>query len=255
MSAPQQNKSTPEIRLLSEKDVHKACVTLVKSFSQDSLAKLLVNHVTTEQEKYDIEYALYACYLRQHIRKGICLGIGETDEEFQTVAIWSTNTSDEEGLDSFVNLMESGYGKLWDQVGEAGREKIFMGMLPLLHDTAVRILSTDLRFKGKGVYTLVYLGSVASARGKGNVRSMFDYMFSNYIDKPNTNNIAYLESSSPNNIPIYNRFGFAFYEDITLGSKEVPNAKEGDDYAVMNVMIRDSFGHDWSKDSASEAKL
>lgn len=247
--------SASRIKILTEKDVHKACTTLVQSFSQDSLAKLLVNHVSTEKEKFDIEYNLYACYLRQHIRKGICLGIGETDEEFETVAIWSTNTSEEEGLDSFANLMESGYGKLWDQVGEKGREKIFHGMLPLLHDTAARILSTDSRFKGKGVYTLIYLGSVASARGKGNVRAMFDYMFKNYVDKPNTNNIAYLESSSAANIPIYNKFGYVFYENIMLGSNEAPNAKEGDDYAIMNVMIRGTLGHDWSKDSTNEAKL
>lgn len=255
MSAVEQSKPSPIIRVLSDKDVHKACVTLVQSFSQDSLAKLLVNHVTTDEEKYKIEYNLYACYLRQHIRKGICLGIGESDKEFETVAIWSTNTSDEEGLDSFVNLMESGYGELWNQVGEAGREKIFKGMLPLLHHTATRIMSTDPRFKGKGVYTLVYLGSVASARGKGNVRAMFDYMFTNHIDKPNTNNVAYLESSSPDNIPIYNRFGFACYEDIMLGSNEAPDAKEGDDYAIMHVMIRDCFGREWSKDPVSEAKL
>lgn len=249
------SKPSPAVKILSEKDVHKAAVTLVHSFSQDSLAKLLVKHAKSDKEKYQIEYSLYCCYLRQHIRKGICLGIGESDEDFETVAIWSTDKSEEEGLDSFVNLMESGYGKLWDQVGEEGRDKIFRGMLPLLHDTAQRILSTDSRFKGKGVYTLVYLGSVARARGKGNVRAMFDYMFTNYIDKPNTNNIAYLESSSADNIPIYNKFGFVFYEDIMLGSNESPTAKEGEDYAIMNVMIRGSFGFELSTDLVSAVKL
>lgn len=251
----QTKADTSRVKILTEKDVPKASRTLVKSFEEDSLAKLLTDHIDDLELKNQVEHTLYECYLKQHLEKGICLGIGEGTEEYETVAIWSTPTSIVDGLDSFDNLMYAGYGKLWEQVGEEGREKIFRGMLPLLHDTAERILSTDSRFKGKGVYTLVYLGSVASARGKGNVRAMFDYMFHNYIDKPGTNNIAYLESSSSDNIPIYNRFGFVFYEDIMLGSNEDADAKEGEDYAIMNVMIRGSFGKDWSKDLNSEAKL
>ena len=41
-------------------------------------------------------------------------------------------------------------------------------------------------------------------------------MFETYIDN-DKNSIAYLESSSPANIPIYNRFGFHVAEDIVLG--------------------------------------
>lgn len=231
----------------------KAASTLLQSFKTDSLARLLTNHISDLNDKDKLEYAMYECYLRQHIAKGVCLGIGESETEFETVAIWSTPTSADNGLDSFANLMDAGYHKLWEMAGDEGREKIFKGMLPLLHDTAERILSTDSRFMDKGLYTLVYLGSVASARGKGNVRLMFDFMFHNYIDLPGTSNMAYLESSSPDNIPIYNRFGFHFYEDIMLGSRDGPDAKEGEDYAVMNVMIRGSFGEDWT--GSSGAKL
>lgn len=241
------------MRPLTNDDVHKAAVTLVQSFTTDALAKLLTVHVTDPDHKAKVDYTVYECYLRQHIAKGLCFGIGESETEFETVAIWSTPTSADDGLDSFANLMDAGYHKLWDISGDEGREKIFKGMLPLLHDTAERILSTDSRFMNKGVYTLVYLGSVASARGKGNVRLMFDYMFEKYIDLPGTSNIAYLESSSADNIPIYNRFGFHFYEDIVLGDKDRPDAKEGDDYAVMNVMIRGPFGEDWT--GAAGAKL
>lgn len=236
-----------KVRQLTLADTEKAATTLLKSFETDALARLLTNHISNETEKLKLDRALYEAYLRQHILKGIVLGIGESEKEFETVALWSTPTSLEEGLEDFAVLMESGYGKLWDIAGDEGRHKIFKGMLPLLHDTCEKILNTDAKFKGKGVYTLVYLGSVAAARGKGNVRTMFEYMFKNYIDKPNTNNIAYLESSAPDNIPIYNRFGFHFYLDIMLGSKEKPGAKEGDDYAVMHVMIRDSYGQDWTK--------
>ena len=71
-------------------------------------------------------------------------------------------------------------------------------------------------------------------------------MFETYIDN-DENSIAYLESSSPANIPIYNRFGFHVTEDIVLGEK-CEGAIRGRDYAVMNVMIRGTKGHDWTKD-------
>lgn len=240
------NISNNRVRVLGMKDVEKAAGCLLKAFENDSLAGLLTCHLGTEYEKQKLNRCLYECYLRQHILKGICLGIGETKEEFETVAIWSIPTSVDEGIESFDTLMEAGYGKLWEMSSELGRDKIFNGMLPLLHDTCEEILSTDSRFIGKGVYTLVYVGSVESARGKGNLRAMFDYMFKNHIDVAKENNIAYLESSSPTNIPIYERFGFHFYKDIELGERNRPNAQEGKHYAVMNVMIRDTRGKDWT---------
>lgn len=234
------------VRILNYDDVPKAAETLRESFSSDALARLLTNHIKDPVKRRQIDLMIFQTYLRQHIAKGICLGIGESADGFETVAVWSTPTSLEEGLESFHTLMASGFGKLWELAEREGQEKIFEGMLPLLHDTAARIFATDKRFKGKGVYTLVYLGSVAAARGKGNVRTMFDYMFTNYIDVPNSNHLAYLESSSPDNIPIYNRFGFHFYKNIVLGDRDKPNAEEGEDYAVMNVMVRGSFGEDWT---------
>ncbi|KAK6458171.1 uncharacterized protein RJT20DRAFT_126118 [Scheffersomyces xylosifermentans] len=244
-------KTTPSkysnLRVLNHKDTHKAALTLLASFRTDALAKLLVSHIPDQAEKDRCELALYEAYLNQHISKGLCLGINETADSFETVAIWSTPTSVENGLDSFGVLMESGYDKVWQMFGEIGREKVFYGMLPLLHDSCERILSTDSRFRNKGVWTLVYLGSTVAARGKGNARKMFDYMFTQHIDA-SKNNIAYLESSSPDNIPIYERFGFRFYEDITLGDNATKGAIEGEDFATMNIMIRGTNGHDWTED-------
>lgn len=238
------------VKLLDYKDVEKAVVTLIEAFSTDSLAELLASDLKSSQLKKDFEVLLYTAYLRQHISKGIVLGINESSECFETVAIWSHPDSIGQGLDSFTTLMESGYGKLWNSTDEITREKVFHGMLPLLHDTFEHIISNDTRFRGKGAFTLVYLGSTKNARGKGNVRKIFDYMFANYVDLTNSNHICYLESSAASNIPIYERFGFKFYKDIMLGSKS-ENSIEGRDYALMNVMIRDSFGNDWTKDPDS----
>lgn len=237
--------ASSDVRVLTHADTSKAALTLLGAFKDDALAKLLVCHFEDAQKRVDLELALYEAYVSQHISKGIVLGIGETEADFETVAIWSVPDSVDEGLDSFLNLMEAGYGHVWEIAGDQGREKIFEKMLPLLHDTCERILATDLRFNSKRIYTLVYVGSLEKARGKGNARRMFDYMFQNYIDVPGTDNIAYLESSAKSNIPIYERFGFYFYEDIMMGSKASDRAVEGRDYAVMNVMIRGSFGEDW----------
>lgn len=241
------------VRKLTLEDVPQAARTLHNSFGTDALAQLLTLHIKDPEQREAVDIKLYECYVTQHIKKGLCFGIGESGEGFETVAVWSHPTSVEDGLDSFANLMESGYDTLWEMSGKAGQAKIFKGMLPLLHDTCERILTTDDRFSDKDVYTLVYLGSEERARGKGNVRTMFDYMFEKYIDVPGNNNIAYLESSSADNIPIYSRFGFHFYEDIVLGSRDIEDAQEGEDYAVMNVMIRGTNGEPW--DTSKDSKL
>lgn len=234
------------LRHLTNKDVKKAAYTLLEAFAEDSLAKMLVCHIKDPKERKICELTLYEAYLRQHIAKGIVIGQGETESGFETVSIWSHPQSEQDGLDSYNNLMEAGYGKVWNLYGEEGRKKVFYGMLPLLHDLCERIMNNDSRFKNKNIYTLVYVGSNKQAQGKGNVRKLFDYMFKNYIDKEE-DNIAYLESSSPVNIPIYNRFDFHVVEDIILGLK-FDGAVEGQDYAIMHVMIRGSHGHDWTQD-------
>ncbi|ODV81917.1 uncharacterized protein CANTADRAFT_45988 [Suhomyces tanzawaensis NRRL Y-17324] len=241
------------IKILTHADVKKAAFCLLNSFRTDALAQLLTAHIPDQKYRDECELALYEAYVHQHITKGFCLGMNETEDTFETVAVWSTPTSVEDGLDSFPTLMSAGYGKVWDMFGPEGREKVFYGMLPLLHDSCERIISNDARFSDKDIYTLVYLGSLPSARGKGNVRKHFEFVFKNFIDKSDKN-IAYLESSSPDNIPIYERFGFRFYEDIMLGDNSSKNAVEGKDYAIMNVMIRGSKGKDW-QESLEKGKL
>ncbi|KAI5956879.1 hypothetical protein KGF54_000497 [Candida jiufengensis] len=248
------NKQTTELRYLTEKDVYKAALTLKDAFTNDSLSKLLVCHIKDQYKRDYCELLLYEAYIKQHLKKGIVLGQGENETCFETVSIWSHPKSEEDGLDSFHTLMQSGFDKIWENFGKEGQNKMFSkdGMLPLLHDSCERIIKGDKRFKDKPIYTLVYVGSTKKAQGKGNLRKMFDFMFDNYID-PN-NALAYLESSSPNNIPIYERFDFHFIEDIMLGDNQLEGAVEGEDYAIMNVMIRGIKGEDWTK-SISSNKL
>lgn len=232
------------IKFLTRADTKKAAHCLLEAFQDDSLAKLLTSHFLDPEQRRRCELQLYEAYLNQHIAKGICLGVGETKEGFETVAIWSTPKSAEEGLDELNNMLEAGYGKVWDMFGEEGRQKVFYGMLPLLHDSCERIIESDSRFASKKVFVLVYIGSTERARGKGNARKQFEVMFKHFID-PMDNSISYLESSAKSNIPIYNRFGFHFVEDIVLGH-DYDRGIEGKDWAVMNVMIRGNKGNDWT---------
>lgn len=233
-----------DFRLLGEKDVEKAARTFLDAFSKDELSAYLTAHISSPLLVEKCHLALYEAYLRQHISHGIVIGTNEDEFSFETVAVWSTPESEEEGLEDFATMSEAGYNKVWDLYGPGGRDKIFRGLLPLLHNAAHRILGSDSRFSDKDVYTLVYVGSTAKAQGKGNLRKMFNYMFDKYIDASD-NTICYLESSAASNIPIYNRFGFIEVEDITLGEKS-KNAQAGVDSAVLTIMIRGNRGVDWT---------
>ncbi|CAI5760724.1 unnamed protein product [Candida verbasci] len=235
------------IRKLSAKDVPKAAKTLLEAFEFDSLSNYLVSHITDDSRRKFFQLKIYECYLLQHINCGLVFGQNETTEIFETVSIWSTPESSKNGLESFNNLMESGYGQLWEMFDRNTINKVFYGMLPLLHNSFDRIISSDSRFRNKNIYTLVYVGSLKISQGKGNVRKLFQYMNENYIDKTG-NNLTYLESSSPLNIPIYEKFGFHIVENILLGDNTKETSIVGKDYAIMNVMIRGSKGNDWTKD-------
>ncbi|KAI5964435.1 hypothetical protein KGF57_000927 [Candida theae] len=240
-----QQTAVSHIRQLTYDDVAKAAITLLDAFKEDPLSKYLVSHVNDTTRRTQCELALYEAYLRQHMTKGLVFGQGETKSSFETVSIWATPTSCEQGLDSFSHLMESGYDKVWDVFGIEGRDKVFQGLLPLLHDSFDRIMTHDRSFRGKDVYTLVYVGSTAAARGKGNLRKLFEFMFDNYIDC-GAGTLTYLESSSPSNIPIYERFDFHVVEKIVLGEE---TGVEGKNCAVMHVMVRGIRGDDWTKES------
>lgn len=235
-----------DIRVLNLDDIEKGCSTLLQAFLLDTLGSYLVSHMSNPAMASRCHYELYKAYIHQHIVHGIVVGAGESEHSFETVAIWTTPESSASGIDGFAAMCEAGYGKVWDAFGPIGRDKVFKGMIPLLHNTADRILGSDSRFCDKKVYCLVYVGSLPRARGKGNLRKMFNFMFDRYIDV-SSDTICYLESSSTANIPIYNRFGFHRVQDITLGKSDVPHAKLGKDFAVMTVMIRGNRGLDWRK--------
>lgn len=232
------SKGTVEI--LELKDARKAARTLYKSFDNDDVARYVSRHLEHDpKQKELVDMQLYEAYVTQHIMKGLALAIKGDDHEnkdsFETVALWATPEST--SMDDYITLIRSGFAKLAWNTGAEGRRRVFGVLFKVLHDNYDAIMSCD-KEDGENVYTLVYLGSSPDARGKGNVRKMFEYTFQNHIDKRNS--LTYLESSAIANLPIYEKFGFKATADIWLGDKEDPVDK-----ARMDIMIRGPKGEEW----------
>lgn len=229
-----------KIEILEFKDAKKAARTLYEAFDNDDVAKYVSRHLENEPErKKEVDLQLYEAYIISHIMKGVVFAIKgdnhEDKETFETVSIWVK--PDSGALDDYLTLIRSGFAKLAWNTGSEGRRRIFNVMFKVLHDKYDEIVQIDEKNK-ENVWTLVYLGSTPLARGKGNVRKLFNYVFENYIDV--NHSLTYLESSSLKNIPIYEKFGFRPVSDIWLGDKEDPV-----DRARMDVMIRGVNGEKW----------
>jgi len=231
--------SKSRVEILDFKDVKKAALTLYKAFDNDDVARYVSRHLEHDPvKKKQVDLQLYEAYLTQHIMKGLVLGIrGENHEEedcYETVSIWVKPESG--SLDDYLTLIRSGFAKLaWD-TGSEGRRRVFGVLFKVLHDAYDKIISIDPNHEN--TWTLVYLGSTPLARGKGNVRAIFEHIFTNYIDPMNS--CTYLESSSLNNFPIYEKFGFRAVADIWLG-----DTSDLVDKARMDVMIRGPKGKQW----------
>ncbi|ODV96248.1 hypothetical protein PACTADRAFT_49630 [Pachysolen tannophilus NRRL Y-2460] len=231
-----------KVEILTTADYKKAAKTLYEAFSGDTddVANYVSYHLKGQPElKKKVEMSLYECYVYSHMLKGLVIGVKgenhEFEDSFESVAVWSTPQGGD--FTDPLTMLRSGWIKFSWLTGSEGRRRVFKTMFQTLHENQVEILADEI----ENCYTLVYLGSTPKARGKGNVRKMFDFMFENYIDK--NNSISYLESSAIINIPIYTKFGFQPVKDIWLGDKNDPNR----DCARMDVMVRGARGKQWNK--------
>ncbi|KAF6015621.1 hypothetical protein HII12_000781 [Brettanomyces bruxellensis] len=233
------SRKVPKVEVLTFKDCKKAAKTLYNAFNDDDVDRYLSRHLEDQPElKKKCDLLLFEAYVYSLMLKGIVVGVKGEDSEnkdcFETVATWST--PDTGTIEDYLTMLRSGFARLAWMTGAEGRRRIFHDLFKTLADNADDIMSADP--DGENLFTLVYLGTIPEARGKGNVRATFGYMFKNYIDPRNS--ISYLESSALRNIPIYERFGFRAVADEWLGDKNAPVDK-----ARMDVMIRGPQGKTW----------
>lgn len=233
-------RKTPVVELLTYADVKKAALTLYQAFDDDDVARYCTRHLEDQPEKKrQVDLLQFEAYVQMHILRGLALVIKgeghESRDTFETVALWEIPNGG--STDDYLTFIRTGFAKLAWYTGSEGRRRVFNVMFPVLHGNFHDITECDPNHDN--YYTLVYLGSTPAARGKGNVRAMFEHMFRNYADPANA--CCYLESSSKRNFPIYEKFGFRAVADIWLGDKEDPVDK-----ARMDVMIRGPQGAEWA---------
>ncbi|GMG36636.1 unnamed protein product [Ambrosiozyma monospora] len=236
------NKPKPKVEVLNLSDSKKAGRTLFESFGpEDSVARYVNRHLEDSdlELKQRCDLLMYEAYTYSHMLHGLVVGVKGEDtdsDSFETVAVWLHPESTD--FDNYITLVRSGFARLAWMTGAEGRKRIFNDLFKVLHDQAEQILSNDKEHKDN-VWTLVYLGSTPAARGKGNVRAIFEYMIKNHVDPDNA--LLYLESSAFANIPIYEKFGLRCVGDIWVGDKDAPDG----DCARMDVMIRGPQGQEW----------
>lgn len=243
------SKPSGLVEILEFKDAKKAARTLYESFDDDAVARYTSRHLENDPaRKQEVDLQLYEAYVVSHMMKGLVLGIKGEDHEnkdtFETVSLWVR--PDSGSLDDYLTLIRSGFAKLAWKTGAEGRRRVFGVMFKVLHDNYDNIMQIDPN--RDNTWTLVYLGSTPAARGKGNVRKLFEHTFREYIDP--SNSLAYLESSSLTNLPIYEKFGFRAVSDIWLGDQNDPVDK-----ARMDVMVRGPKGEAWEFLDQTRAKF
>ncbi|EHL01599.1 putative Uncharacterized N-acetyltransferase [Glarea lozoyensis 74030] len=105
-----------------------------------------------------------------------------------------------------------------------GRVRFFKEFFPLLHDTKHNVMGE----RDGNSYYLVYLGSKASARGKGYARKLIEHMT---VKADSENRATYLESSAHGNLSYYEKYGFVHKSDIQL--------ERGPKPIKLHIMVRE----------------
>ena len=120
----------------------------------------------SEAERYKLhvesmEYIVYA-----HCLNGLVLTVGDN---FDCVALWLPPGKN---IDSWWTILRSGMWRLQWSLSTEGRERLFKEFLPLLSRSKLEVLG-DLE---PNSWYLNYIGTRASARGKGYARKLIDYV-------------------------------------------------------------------------------
>lgn len=120
----------------------------------------------SEEERYELhkqsmEYVVYA-----HCLNGLVLTIGDN---YDCVALWLPPGKN---IDDWWTIMRSGLWRMAWILSKEGRERLFGEFLPLLSRSKLEVLG-DLDANS---WYLNYVGTRASARGKGYAKKLMNYV-------------------------------------------------------------------------------
>lgn len=130
-------------------------------------------------------------------------------------------------MDDYLTLLRSGLWRLHYKLSPQGKSRFFDEFFPLLHDTMHDVLGA----RETDSWYLVYIGTKASARGKGYARKLIEYVTSmaDFEGRP-----CYLESSNAANPAIYRKLGFEVVETIKLAKGK---------RSELDIMVREPVAY------------
>ncbi|KAF5092417.1 hypothetical protein D0Z03_002866 [Geotrichum reessii] len=201
--------ASPIVRKVELHEWRRATEALADAFEADPVAQYLTtcDGNTAEQARaLDLkvfEYIIYA-----HLLRGMVLEI----DDFQGIACWMPPN---QNMDDWATILRSGMWRLYYQFGTESKQRYFNEFLPKLHDAKAKVMGD----RDENSWYLIYIGTVPSARGKGYSRKLVEYV-TDIADR--AGQACYLESSTAQNLPIYERYGFEEKLLITLDRAQKP---------------------------------
>ncbi|EPE24327.1 Acyl-CoA N-acyltransferases (Nat) [Glarea lozoyensis ATCC 20868] len=211
-----------EVRTLSISECEGAAQCLAEAFAVDEVARYFVDtpdmENVTEAAKWKLHLSIMRYMTAAHCYKGIVTTVGD---DYGAVALWMQPAAD---MDDWLTFFRSGLWRLYYQLSSEGRVRFFKEFFPLLHDTKHNVMGE----RDGNSYYLVYLGSKASARGKGYARKLIEHMT---VKADSENRATYLESSAHGNLSYYEKYGFVHKSDIQL--------ERGPKPIKLHIMVRE----------------
>lgn len=202
-----------EVRELKMSDRREAGLALAQSFAADPLSLYLmgIDDATcwSSEKLWKLHVRLMTYTYASYKFRGIATAIGP---DYDAVALWmppgTTN-------DDLLATIWSGTWRLCYQLSRESRKRFFDELFPALHDTKAEIMGD----RNDDCYYLGYIGTKASARGRGYASKLLRHM----MDKADEENRAiYLESSNVVNNKFYAKLGFELRKEILFTRGPVP---------------------------------
>ena len=159
-----------EVRIVEPHEYKDAAACLASAFREDKVVRYAIDtpdraHLT-EDERFQMhtqsmEYVTYA-----HCLNGLVLTIGE---DYDCVALWLPPGKN---IDDWWTILRSGMWRLNWSLSQEGKERFFKEFLPLLGKSKAEVLGD----RDQDSWYLNYIGTKATARGKGYAKKLVQYV-------------------------------------------------------------------------------
>jgi len=210
------------VRVIKLSEVKAAALCLADAFAKDDVAMYFIDTPDRAKKSAAVNWKLHVSILEYvvaaHCMKGLALTIGPN---YDCVALWMPPGKN---MDDLCTILRSGMWRLHYQLSAEGKTRFFKEFLPLLHETKADVLGA----RDDDSWYLVYIGTKASARGKGYARKLIEYVgkMADAEGRP-----CYLESSNDVNPVIYGKLGFEMKKKIQLTRGKRP--------IELDIMVRE----------------